>query len=83
MADPRKSTAAHPYVHGSQAIDEQKATFGLFMTLSKWGSLVLAVLLTLLTLWFQPGGSFVAGFIAAAVLAIVGWFALRSKPAAH
>lgn len=83
MADPRKPTAAHAYVHGSQAIDEQKATFGLFITLAKWGSLVLASLLTLLTLWFQPGGSFVAGFIAAVVLAVVGWFALRSKPAAH
>ncbi|WP_339872886.1 aa3-type cytochrome c oxidase subunit IV [uncultured Brevundimonas sp.] len=83
MADPRKPTAAHPYVHGSQAIDEQKATFSLFITLSKWGSLAIAVLLTLLTLWFQPGGSFVPGFIAAAVLAVAGWFALRSKPAAH
>jgi len=83
MADPRKPTAAQAYVHGSQAIDEQKATFGLFITLAKWGSLVLASLLTLLTLWFQPGGSFVAGFIAAVVLAVVGWFALRSKPAAH
>lgn len=83
MADPRKPTAAHAYVHGSQAIDEQKATFGLFITLAKWGSLVLASLLTLLTLWFQPGGSFVAGFIAAVVLVVVGWFALRSKPAAH
>mgnify|MGYP003673480264 CR=1 FL=1 len=83
MAEPRKPTAAPAYVHGSQAIDEQKATFGLFITLSKWGSLVLAATLTLLTLWFQPGGSLVAGFIAAAVLAVAGWFALRSKPAAH
>lgn len=83
MADPRKSTAAHAYVHGSQAIDEQKATFSLFITLAKWGSLVLAALLTLLTLWFQPGGSAVAGLISAAVLLVAGWFALRSKPAAH
>tara|TARA_R110002124_G_scaffold31253_2_gene106094 strand:- start:1612 stop:1863 length:252 start_codon:yes stop_codon:yes gene_type:complete len=83
MADPRKSSAAPAYVHGSQEIEEQKATFGLFITLAKWGSLVVAALLTLLTLWFQPGGSLFTGFIAAAVLAIVGWFALRSKPAAH
>lgn len=83
MADPRKPSAARAYVHGSQAIDEQKSTFGLFITLAKWGSLVIAVLLTLLTLWFQPGGSFVTGFISAVVLAVVGWFALRSKPAAH
>tara|TARA_R110002124_G_scaffold215496_1_gene381447 strand:+ start:1459 stop:1710 length:252 start_codon:yes stop_codon:yes gene_type:complete len=83
MADPRKPTAAHAYVHGSQAIDEQKATFGLFITLAKWGSLVIAALLTLLTLWFQPGGSFVAGIISAVVLLVAGWLMLRSKPAAH
>ena len=83
MADPRKPTATAPYVHGSQAINEQKATFGLFITLAKWGSLVLAVLVTLLTLWFQPGGSAVTAFIAAIVLAAVGWLILRSKPAAH
>lgn len=83
MADPRKPTASHAYVHGSQAIDEQKATFGMFITLAKWGSLVIAALLTLLTLCFQPGGSFVAGIISAVVLVVVGWFALRSRPATH
>lgn len=83
MANLRKSTAAETYVHGSQAIDEQKATFALFITLAKWGSLAIACLLTALTLWFQPGGSFLPGFIAAVVLAVAGWFALRVKPAAH
>jgi len=83
MADPRKPSATQAYVHGSQAIDEQKSTFGLFITLAKWGSLILAALVTLLTLWFQPGGSAMTGFIAAGVMLVVGWFALRSKPSAH
>ncbi|WP_339929721.1 aa3-type cytochrome c oxidase subunit IV [uncultured Brevundimonas sp.] len=83
MADPRKPSAARAYVHGSQAIDEQKSTFGLFVTLAKWGSLVFAALVTLLTLWFQPGGSAITGFITAGVVLVVGWFFLRSKPSAH
>ncbi|MFT4912431.1 MAG: putative membrane protein [Brevundimonas sp.] len=81
MADPRKSTAAHAYVHGSQAIDEQKATFGLFITLAKWGSLVIAALVLALTIAFQPGGSIMGGIVAGVVMLAVGILALKAKPA--
>lgn len=83
MAAARKPSTAPAYVRGSQAIDEQKSTFSLFITLAKWASLICAVLLTVLVLWFQPGGSAVTGFMAGGVLAVVGWFMLRAKPSAH
>jgi hypothetical protein len=84
MADPHHASDAHDdYVRGSQHIDEQAETFTLFINLAKWGSLAVAVSILFLVLWFQPGGSFIAGAIAAFVLLVVGVFALRSKKKAH
>lgn len=82
MADPHKASDAHAhddYVRGSQEISEQAATFDLFMGLAKWGSLLTAVTIAFLVIWFQPGGSFIAGAIVAFVLLVVGVFALRKK----
>jgi hypothetical protein len=79
MADPHHAEAHDDYVRGSQEISEQEGTFSLFMGLTKWGSLLIAVTLLMLVLWFQPGGSFIAGAIAAFVLLVVGIFALRKK----
>ena len=45
--------------------------------------LICLILLLFLTLWFHPGGSFMAGLIGAVVLSVAGWFALKSKPKAH
>ncbi|MDZ4363616.1 aa3-type cytochrome c oxidase subunit IV [Brevundimonas sp.] len=85
MADPHKPADqdAQAYLRGSQAIGEQESTYSLFMSLAKWGSLAIGAVLLFLTLWFQPGGSFVMGAGAAVVFAVVGFFALKSKPAAH
>jgi hypothetical protein len=81
MADPHPASDPQDgYVRGSQEIGEQAKTFDVFMGLSKWGSLVIAALLLFLILWFQPGGSFIGGAIGAGVLAIAGWFMLKSKP---
>ena len=79
MADPHHADAHDDYVRGSQEISEQEDTFSLFMGLAKWGSLLTAVALLFLVLWFQPGGSFIFGAIAALVLLVVGVFALRKK----
>ena len=81
MADPHHADSHDAYVRGSQEISEQTSTFTLFMGLAKWGSLVVAALLLLLTLWFQPGGSLFTGLIAAVVMLVAGWFFLKSKPA--
>jgi hypothetical protein len=81
MADPHHSPdASDAYVRGSQEIGEQSKTYDVFMSLSKWGSLVIAALVLFLILWFQPNGSFIAGAIGAGVLVIAGWFMLKSKP---
>lgn len=84
MADPHHATDAHDdYVRGTQEISEQAATFNLFVTLTKWGCLGTAVAIVFLLLWFQPGGSFVAGAASAVIVLVVGFFALRSKKTAH
>ena len=86
MADPHHAPDAlghDDYVRGSQEISEQASTFSLFLGLAKWGSLATAVAILFLVLWFQPGGSFIAGAIAAFVLLVVGVFALRSKKKTH
>jgi hypothetical protein len=79
MADPH---AHDDYVRGSMDIQEQQATFDLFLVLSKYGSLAIAALLAFLTLWFMPSGSFILGAGAAVVLLVAGVFFLRS-PAKH
>lgn len=76
MADPHH--AHDDYVRGSQEISEQEATFDAFMGLTKWGSLIIAALLMLLVLWFQPGGSLMTGLITAVVLLVAGYFFLKS-----
>ena len=79
-----KSPEAHDaYVHGSQEISEQVSTFDAFVGLAKWGSLIIAAILLFLTLWFQPGGSFIGGAIAAGVVLVAGFFLLKSSPEAH
>ena len=81
MADPHH--ASDDYVRGSQEISEQEATFDGFINLAKWGSLVIAALLLCLTIWFQPGGSFIGGAIAAVAMLVIGYFALKSGKAKH
>lgn len=83
MADPHADTHAHDYQHGSMPVTEQAATYSLFMNLAKWGSLIVAVVLLFLVLWFQPGGSFLMGLIAAAVLAVAGTWFLRKPKTDH
>jgi fumarate reductase subunit D len=86
MADPHHAPADHDaaaYQRGSMEIEEQKATWALFGALSKWGSLAIACLVLLLTVWFMPNGGFVPAAISAIVVAVVGWWFLRAKPAAH
>ncbi len=74
-----KSHDAHDdYVRGSQEISEQESTFDAFLGLTKWGSLIIAATVLFLTIWFQPGGSFIAAAISAGVLLVAGYFLLKS-----
>ena len=72
------------YHRGEMDIHEQTATYDLFMGMTKWGSLSMAALLVLLVLWFCTPAGFLAGFVSAAVLTVLGVVFLREKPeAAH
>ena len=75
---------ASEYHHGEMDISEQAATYGVFMLLTKWGSLAIAALLVLLVLWFCTPAGFLSGLAASLVLTVIGIFILREKPdAAH
>ena len=73
---------ASEYHRGDMDISEQVATFNLFNGLTTWGSLSIAAMMVLLVMWFCTPAGFVAGFISAAVLTVLGVVFLREKPAA-
>jgi len=70
---------ASDYHRGDQNIAEQQATFHLVMGMTKWGCLGLASMLVLLVFWFCTPAGFGSGFIAAALLLVVGITFLREK----
>lgn len=70
---------ASEYHRGEMAIQEQVATYHLFGALTKWGSLALAALLTLLVLWFCTPAGFLSGLVAAIVMVVIGVAVLREK----
>jgi hypothetical protein len=75
---------ADAYIHGTMSIEEQVATWALVQNILKWGSLAVAALLLFLTIWFQPGGSFIGGLLAGLVVAVAGWFFLKGgKASSH
>lgn len=73
---------ASEYHRGDMDISEQVATFNLFNGLTKWGSLSIAALMVLLVVWFCTPAGFLAGFISAMVMLVLGILLLREKPAA-
>ncbi|MDO8902453.1 MAG: aa3-type cytochrome c oxidase subunit IV [Phenylobacterium sp.] len=71
---------ASDYHRGEMEIQEQVATYNLFMGLTKWGSLALVSVLLLFIVWFCTPGGFMAGLISAVVTAVLGVLLLREKP---
>jgi hypothetical protein len=72
------------YHRGEMDIQEQSATFDLFMGMTKWGSLGIAALLTFITLLFCTEAGFLGSAAAAVVMIVLGVVLLREKPeAAH
>jgi hypothetical protein len=74
---------ASEYHRGEMDIQEQVSTFNLFNSLTKWGSLAIASLLTMLVLWFCTPAGFISGFIVAVVMIVLGVTLLREKPTAE
>jgi len=73
---------ASEYHRGEMDISEQVATFNLFNGMTKWGSVALASLLSLLVLWFCTPAGFSGGFVTGAVVLVLGIVLLREKPGA-
>ena len=75
---------ASEYHRGEMDISEQAATYGIFMLLTKWGSLAIAALLVLLVLWFCTPAGFLVGLGVSLAMTVIGIFILRDTPdAAH
>ncbi|MBC7669431.1 aa3-type cytochrome c oxidase subunit IV [Caulobacter sp. DWR2-3-1b2] len=72
---------AGDYNRGEMNIHEQAATFEGFGKFTKWGSLAIATLLLTITVWFCTDAGPLAGFGAGIALAVLGFLALREKPA--
>jgi hypothetical protein len=64
---------------GDMDIREQRSTYGFFMGLTKWGSLVVAVLVLFLTLWFCTGAGFGGALVTALIVAAAGGWVLRKR----
>jgi len=73
--------AADTYHHGDQNISEQIHTYRAFDDMAKYGALIVAVLVLMLTLWFCLGIGFLGGLIPGVVLLALGIWFLRRKPA--
>jgi hypothetical protein len=71
---------ASEYHRGEMDIAEQVSTFNLFNGLTKWGSLALASMLSLLVLWFCTPVGFGGGFVTGAIVLVIGIALLREKP---
>lgn len=71
---------ASEYHRGEMDISEQVATFNLFNGMTKWGSVALAALLSMLVLWFCTPAGFGGGFVTGAIVAVLGVVLLREKP---
>ena len=68
------------YRHGEMNSATQAADFRLFATFAKWGSLHVAVLILVLTLWFCTDAGFLTALITGAIVLAIGITVLRSKP---
>ena len=71
------------YHRGEMDIKDQAGTYAGFMAMSKWGSLVLAVGLLFVTIWFCTGAGFGAAIITAVIAGVLGFVLLKGGKATH
>ncbi|HKR87214.1 MAG TPA: aa3-type cytochrome c oxidase subunit IV [Phenylobacterium sp.] len=69
--------APSDYHRGEMDIHEQVKTYEFVMSLTKWGSLTVAVSVLFATLWFCTGAGFMGALATAIVLAVLGGVFLR------
>ncbi|MGZ3275787.1 MAG: aa3-type cytochrome c oxidase subunit IV [Caulobacteraceae bacterium] len=73
------ATHGGDYTRGDMIIEEHEKTYSGFLKMTKWGSLYLAALLLLLTLWFCTPAGFMGGIITAVVILVLGTLVLSEK----
>jgi hypothetical protein len=64
---------------GDMDIREQRSTYEFFMGLTKWGSLVIGVLVLFLTLWFCTGAGMGGALVTSIIVAVAGGWLLRKR----
>jgi len=74
---------ASDYHRGDMDISEQVATYDLMMGLTKWGSLAIAAVVLMLTLWFCTDSGFLGAVFGTLVLVVGGVLLLRGGKKAH
>ena len=68
------------YHRGEMSISEQARTYEAFGEFSKWGSLIVAVLVLFPTLWFCTDFGFLGAAIVNVVMVAIGILVLRKGP---
>jgi hypothetical protein len=71
------------FQRGGMDTQEQRSTWSLFMGLTKWGALFVAVLVLFLVVWFCVGAGLGAAFVTALITTVLGVAFLGKKPAKH
>jgi hypothetical protein len=70
---------ASDFTAGQMDIHQQASTFHNFIKFTKWGSLVIAVLVLTATIWFCTTGGFMGGAAAGLVVLFAGILLLKEK----
>lgn len=73
------ATQGGDYTRGEMIIEEHEKTYAGFLKLTKWGSLYLAAILLLLTLWFCTPAGFIGAVVTAVVVLVIGTLVLSEK----
>jgi hypothetical protein len=77
---------ASDHTHGQMDIHQQQASFDVFVAMTKWGSLAVAVVVLTAAIWTCTELGWLTAVVAGLVVAAAGVFFLRDKPdaaAAH
>ena len=74
--------ATGDYVHGEMDIHQHQASYELFNNAFKWGSYVIAVVLTFVVLLTCTKAGWMAALIVAVVVAVLGFLFLKPKAGA-
>ena len=74
---------ASDFTPGHMDIHQQQKSFELFVLMTKWGSLAVAVGVLFFTLWFCTSAGFLGAAIPSFVLAVLGIVFLRDGGVSH